>query len=250
MICHIKVKGGCLVIGHAFDGKVVLITGASRGIGRALAIQLAERGAKVVINYRKNQDEAKAVAQKICELGSEALLCQADMEHEEQIQSMFAEIRRKYGRLDIFVANAAATAFKPLMEVKAHHIRRTFAISVDGFIFAVQQAVPLMKEGGRIVGVSGFDSIRYLQNHGVLGLASLGIRQSFSAKGCPYDNAPMESFHAILKKELVYQTIFKSYEEAKSQLFHIEGRYNRHRIHSGIGYKTPQQMEDFLSSVA
>jgi transposase InsO family protein len=48
-------------------------------------------------------------------------------------------------------------------------------------------------------------------------LASLGIRQSFSAKGCPYDNAPMESFHAILKKELVYQTIFKSYEEAKSQ---------------------------------
>jgi enoyl-[acyl-carrier protein] reductase III len=175
MICHIKVKGGCLVIGHAFDGKVVLITGASRGIGRALAIQLAERGAKVVINYRKNQDEAKAVAQKICELGSEALLCQADMEHEEQIQSMFAEISRKYGRLDIFVANAAATAFKPLMEVKAHHIRRTFAISVDGFIFAVQQAVPLMKEGGRIVGVSGFDSIRYLQNHGVLGAAKAAL---------------------------------------------------------------------------
>jgi len=82
-------------------------------------------------------------------------------------------------------------------------------------------------------------------------LALLGIRQSFSAKGCPYDNAPIESFHAILKKELVYRTIFKSYEDAHTQLFqYIEGRYNRNRIHSAIGYKTPQQMEDALASTA
>lgn len=82
-------------------------------------------------------------------------------------------------------------------------------------------------------------------------LASLGIKQSFSAKGCPYDNAPIESFHAILKKEMVYRTIFKTFDEAKSLLFqYIEGRYNRNRIHSAIGYKTPQEMEDYLSSVA
>ena len=80
-------------------------------------------------------------------------------------------------------------------------------------------------------------------------LLQQGIRQSFSAKGCPYDNAPIESFHAILKKELVYRTIFKSYEDAKPQLFqYIEGRYNRNRMHSAIGYKTPQQMEDLLSN--
>lgn len=69
-------------------------------------------------------------------------------------------------------------------------------------------------------------------------LASLGIRQSFSAKSCPYDNAPIESFHATLKKEMVYRTIFQTYEEARSQLFqYIEGRYNRNRIHSAIGYR-------------
>ncbi|MCI0184987.1 hypothetical protein MM817_03287 [Acidibacillus sp. S0AB] len=80
-------------------------------------------------------------------------------------------------------------------------------------------------------------------------LVKLGIRQSFSTKGCPYDNAPIESFHAILKKELVYRTVFKSYEDAKPQLFqYIEGRYNRNRIHSALGYKTPQQMEDLLSA--
>lgn len=78
-------------------------------------------------------------------------------------------------------------------------------------------------------------------------LKTLGIRQSFSAKGCPYDNAPIESFHAVLKKELVYRTIFKSYDEAKLALFqYIEGRYNRNRIHSAIGYRTPQEMEDYL----
>jgi putative transposase len=79
-------------------------------------------------------------------------------------------------------------------------------------------------------------------------LKALGIRQSFSAKGCPYDNAPIESFHAILKKEMVYRTVFTSFEDARTRLFqYIEGRYNRNRIHSAIGYKTPQQMEDFLS---
>lgn len=79
-------------------------------------------------------------------------------------------------------------------------------------------------------------------------LKALGIRQSFSAKGCPYDNAPIESFHAILKKEMVYRTVFTSFDDARTRLFqYIEGRYNRNRIHSAIGYKTPQQMEDFLS---
>lgn len=80
---------------------------------------------------------------------------------------------------------------------------------------------------------------------------SLHIRQSFSAKGCPYDNAPIESFHAILKKELVNRRIFKDYEHAKAELFqYIEGRYNRNRIHSGIDYLTPQQMEDKFNSAA
>ncbi len=80
-------------------------------------------------------------------------------------------------------------------------------------------------------------------------LLSLGIRQSFSSKGYPYDNAPIESFHAILKKEMVYRTVLTSYEDANPQLFqYIEGRYNRNRIHSAIQYKTPQQMEDLLST--
>ncbi len=76
-------------------------------------------------------------------------------------------------------------------------------------------------------------------------LAKLEIRHSFSGKGCPYDNAGIESFHATLKKEEVYQTSYQTVEEASTKLFqYIEGFYNRKRIHGSINYLTPQEMEE------
>ena len=76
-------------------------------------------------------------------------------------------------------------------------------------------------------------------------LKKLGIRLSFSRKGNPYDNACIESFHSVLKKEEVYTTTYYTFEEAKSALFeYIESFYNRKRRHSAIDYKTPQQVED------
>ena len=75
----------------------------------------------------------------------------------------------------------------------------------------------------------------------------LKIKLSFSAKGCPYDNAPMEAFHSVLKKEEVYQTHYYDFEHAKLRLFnYIEGFYNRNRIHSAIGFKSPVQFEKLL----
>lgn len=82
-------------------------------------------------------------------------------------------------------------------------------------------------------------------------IKQLNIKQSFSAKGCPYDNAPIESFHAILKKELVHRRVFKNFEQAKIEIFkYIESRYNRNRIHSALGYITPQQAENNFKNVA
>lgn len=77
------------------------------------------------------------------------------------------------------------------------------------------------------------------------------MKPSFSKKGCPYDNACIESFHDILKKEEVYRTKYVSFEEANLALFqYIEGFYNRKRIHSSIGYNTPQAIEDLAIKVA
>lgn len=115
---------------------------------------------------------------------------------------------------------------------------------------ALDHAITIQKPGKGLILHSDRGS-QYTSHAYRSKLTSNHIKQSFSSKGCPYDNAPIESFHAILKKEMVYRTIFKTYEDAKSSLFQfIEGRYNRNRIHSAIGYKTPQQMEDYLASVA
>ncbi|MEI4800912.1 integrase core domain-containing protein [Bacillus sp. FJAT-51639] len=82
-------------------------------------------------------------------------------------------------------------------------------------------------------------------------LTNYKIKPSFSKKGCPYDNACTESFHANLKKEKVYRTKYATFEQANVALFqYIEGWYNRKRIHSSIGYKTPQAIEDLAKKVA
>ena len=88
---------------------------------------------------------------------------------------MFESIGDTEGRLDIVVANAAATAFKPLLETKRHHIEKTFGITVGGFMELVKAAVSLMPGGGSIVAVSGFDAIRVLENHGSLGAAKAAM---------------------------------------------------------------------------
>ncbi|UCH26008.1 MAG: SDR family oxidoreductase [Trueperaceae bacterium] len=157
-----------------FTDSVALITGSSRGVGRATARYLAQRGAKVVINYRNTPEQARSLAEEIGDLGTEALVIRADLEDPDQIDAMFDQIHEHFGKLDIFVANAASTAFKDLIDVKPHHLHRTFAITLDAFVQGVQRAASLM-DRGRIVAVSGLDAHRYLPKHGVLGAAKSAL---------------------------------------------------------------------------
>ena len=93
---------------------------------------------------------------------------------------------------------------------------------------------------------SQYTAARYMQQASLL-----HVTQSFSAKGCPYDNAPMEAFHSVLKKEDVYQSAYLDYEHGRQRLFaYIEGFYNRKRIHSAIGFISPIQRENLLLSQA
>ena len=159
-----------------FAGKVALITGASRGIGRATAIRLARDGAAIVVNYRRNAEAAAETAAAISAAGGTALTVQADLEDGEAIAAMFAGVGDRFGRLDLLVANAAATAFRPLLDTKDYHVARTFGISVAGFLRCVQEAVPLMADrDGAIVAVSGFDTLRALPGHGTLGAAKAAM---------------------------------------------------------------------------
>lgn len=155
-----------------FAGKVALVTGSSRGIGRAIALRLGHEGADVVIHYRRQEAAAQETAAALAAMGRRTLVVQAELGEAEAVRRMFTDIRATFAGLDILVANAAATAFKPLLEQRPHHLEKTFAVTVQALLLAVQEAVPLMQgRRGTIVTVSGIDAHRYIPLHGALAAA-------------------------------------------------------------------------------
>ncbi len=160
---------------HDLKGKVALVTGGTRGLGRALSTRLAELGATVAMNYRRDEDSAAHTLETVRALAPRSILIKADLENDAEVRAMVARTAEEFGQLDILIANAAATAFKPLLESKPHNLLRTFNLSVGGFLAAVQEAAKVMGDGGRILMISGIDSIRNLPGHGVLGAAKAAL---------------------------------------------------------------------------
>ncbi len=156
-------------------GKVALITGSSRGIGRTLALALAAQGGSVVVNYKQNADLAAEVAERVGEAGGRAIAVQADMEDPEQIVALFDAAREEFGRLDYFVSNAAASSFKSIRDLGVHNLDRSYAMNVRAFVLGAQQAVDLMNEGGRIVVLSSYGSIRAYPTYANLGAAKAAV---------------------------------------------------------------------------
>lgn len=155
--------------------RVAIVTGASRGIGRATALRLGREGHAVAVAYRHEEERARETCAALAALGAEALPVCADLEDGSRIDALFDQVAERWGRVDVMVANAAATAFRDLLETRPHHVRRTFSISVDGFLRCAQRAVALMEGGGAIVAVSGFDALRALPGHAVLGAAKSAL---------------------------------------------------------------------------
>lgn len=168
------------------SGKTALVTGASRGLGRATALCLARAGADVVITYRNQSEAAAEVAEAVREQGRQAFVHELDMGNVESVDALFEALRTTPGRLDILVLNAAATAFKSLMDAKPHHLERTYAISTVGFLRAVQQAVPLMETngGGTILGISGADTRTMIPAHGILAGAKAAMETMIRYLAC------------------------------------------------------------------
>ncbi|MFJ8066857.1 SDR family oxidoreductase [Psychrobacillus sp. NPDC096426] len=169
--------------------KTALITGSSRGIGRATALELAKQGYDIIVHYKKNESLAKQVLEEVRELGADGLTIAADLENTDEIRAMVNEIRSKIGHLDALVLNAAATAFKPLNDLKEHNMDRTFNLTIKGALVAVQEATPLMSgRSGKIVTVSGFDSIKYVKFHGMLGAVKASLESLTRYWACELAN--------------------------------------------------------------
>lgn len=158
------------------EGKRALVTGSSRGIGRAAALAFAREGADVAIHYRRQGQQAQEVAEEVRRLGRQALVMQAELENADEVNRLFDGIQEEWGYLDIFMANAAASAFKPLMEIKPYHLERTYRLLVDNFVLSVQRAVPLMEgREGRILTVSGHGVRFTLPRYGTLASAKAAL---------------------------------------------------------------------------
>ncbi len=159
------------------ESRVIVITGASRGIGRLLAQKLGAEGAQVVVNYKGNADLAEASLADVRAAGGGGIVAQADVETPEGVEALFAAVDEHYDRVDAFVANAAAAAFKPILEMKLHHLDRSYAMNVRSFVLGAQQAVRRMPGGGRILYMSSYGSLRAFPTYAALGAAKAMAEQ-------------------------------------------------------------------------
>lgn len=171
-------------------GRTALVTGSSRGLGAATARLLARQGADVVVTYRKQEEAAREVAAAIEAEGRRAWVHRCDLGEVDDIDALMdavADPASGPGTLDIVVANAAATSFRPLMEAEPRHLDRTFAISVTGFLRLVQRSVPLLEADGRgrgrIVAVSGVDTVTWIPAHGILAAAKAAMESMVAYLG-------------------------------------------------------------------
>jgi enoyl-[acyl-carrier protein] reductase III len=158
-------------------GRVALITGSSRGIGRATALELARRGADVVVNYVRKRSAAEEVVAEIQALGRRAIAVRANVAEVAEIEAMFSQVRAEYGRCDILVGNAASGILRPITQLEDKHWDWTMDINARSILRCANYAVPLMEAQGwgRIVGVTSFGSTRVFSEYSIVGISKAAI---------------------------------------------------------------------------
>ena len=140
------------------DGKAALVTGASRGLGRAIALKLAEDGAKVALNYRDSEGPAREVAELIAKMGGTTILLRADVAKKDSARSMVAQVLEQWKRLDILVNNAGITRDKSMKKLTDEDWTEVIATNLNSVYYCTSAAVPAMidQRFGRIVNISSF----------------------------------------------------------------------------------------------
>ncbi|HNT54154.1 MAG TPA: enoyl-[acyl-carrier-protein] reductase FabL [Anaerolineaceae bacterium] len=160
-----------------FEHKIGLVTGSSRGIGRAIARRLAREGADLVITFVRNRGPAEQVAREIEDLGRRVRVVQVNLAKLEDIERLFGTITDEFEGLDIFVSNAASGFNRPALETKMLGWDYTMNVNARAFLFAAQQAVPLMQRrgGGQMVAISSPGSSRVLPDYVAVGASKAAL---------------------------------------------------------------------------
>jgi enoyl-[acyl-carrier protein] reductase III len=160
---------------EALAGKIAVVTGASRGIGRAIASKLAGAGCDLAVTYYNSYEEAEALCASARALGRRALALQANVGDPASVAETFAALRQQFERVDILVSNAASGVLKPTLQLSLKHWRWCLETNALALNLLAQQAVPLMPEGGRIIGISSLGASRAIPHYAFVGASKAAL---------------------------------------------------------------------------
>lgn len=158
-------------------GKVAVITGSGRGIGRAIALALAARGCDIAVNYARHREAAEETAAAIEALGCRAVVVKANMAEESDVRRLVATAAERLGGVDIFVGNAASGVLRPVLEITAKHWDWSLDVNAKSILIGAQAAAPFMqaKGWGRVLSVTSIGSRRVLAEYSAVGVSKAAI---------------------------------------------------------------------------
>jgi 3-oxoacyl-[acyl-carrier protein] reductase len=193
-------------------GKVALVTGASRGLGRGIALALAENGADIVINFRSSQEEAETLKQQIEEMGQKALLAKADISKKEDVQKLFELVSKEFGQLDILVNNAGTTKAQDIFETSLEDWDFIIKTNLTSVFLCSKAALEMMKNqgSGRIINISsivGHRGALYGHVHYAATKSGMfGFTKTLARTAAPFGVTVNCIAPGIIGTELLYQT--------------------------------------------
>lgn len=158
-----------------FKGQVALVTGGSRGIGRAIAVELAKRGASIAFNYLKNHEAAREAEEEIIATGAECFRLRAHVGDEEAVEKLIQQVHTRFGRLDIVVNNAASGVMRPAAELSVKHWDWTMDINARGPWLVAREAAKVMGQGGRVINISSPGSKMVLPSYFAVGVSKAAL---------------------------------------------------------------------------
>ena len=159
----------------ALHGQVALVTGAARGIGRAIARKLGAEGADVAVNYYNSHDEAEALCAELRALGRRAIAIQGSVGVPDSVDEMFEALRRDFDRVDIVVSNAASGVLKPVLDMGLKHWRWCMETNALALNLLTQRALPFMTSGGRVIAMSSLGAQRAMPGYGFIGASKAAL---------------------------------------------------------------------------
>jgi 3-oxoacyl-[acyl-carrier protein] reductase len=149
------------MINLRLQGKVALVTGASRGIGRAVSKLFAKEGAKLIINYNRSESEARSLAEELMKFGQELLLAKADVSRSDEVKEMINQAVKRFARIDVLVNNAGVLRWEPFLESTEETWDKTMAVNLKGTYLCSREVAPIMlKQGkGKIINMSSISGL-------------------------------------------------------------------------------------------